>query len=129
MRTMLRPSTHRFGSWLALAVFALNAFWPLVSLANPGGSKAWMAVCTTAGMQQIAATADETPTDGSAHHVQMPQCPLCAVAGMLEMSPPPVFVLFTVQTRQVFEPVFIALPATSPVAYAPAQPRAPPFSS
>ncbi len=126
---MSRRSTHLFSSWLAIAVFALNAFWPLVSLANPGGSKAWMEVCTPAGMQQIAVAADETPADGDTHPIQMPQCPLCGAAGMLEMAGPLAVVLFTVQPRQVFEPVLVVLPAASPVAHAPAQPRAPPFSS
>ena len=88
-----------------------------------------MEICTSAGMQQIAVAADEAPTDGNTHRIQMPQCPLCGVAGMLEMAGPPAVVLFTVQTRQNFEPVLVALPAASPVAYAPAQPRAPPFSS
>jgi len=129
IRPMFRPSrTRRFGSWLALAVFALNALWPLLSLANPGGSQAWMEICTPTGMQKVTAN-EGTPAEDGRAGMHVPQCPLCVTGGGMEMAGAPPVTVSAIVVTPVSRLSSVPLPAAKPVAYASAQPRAPPVSS
>ena len=121
-------NTRRFGSWLVLAVFVLNAFWPLVSLANPAGSLSWMEICTSGGMRVIA-SGDTTPVDGERSGMQMPQCPLCAGFGGLDHAVIPSVTPMAMAPAGEIRPGQVAHPALLIAAFARAQPRAPPVIS
>ncbi len=117
-----RSRTRRFSSWLALAVFALNAFWPLLSLANPANSQALMEICSSTGMKQA-------PSDDGHSGIQIPQCPLCVVGGSMSMATPPAVALLALAVTQEHRPFAATSPAARAAAFFPAQPRAPPALS
>ena len=117
-----RSRTRRFGSWLALAVFALNAFWPLLSLANPADSQARMEICSSAGMKQA-------PSNDGRSGIQIPQCPLCVVGNGMAMGMPPAIAPLALAVTQEPHPFASTSPAARAAAFFPAQPRAPPVLS
>lgn len=119
------PRTRRFGTWLALAVFALNALWPLVSLANPGGNQAWMEVCTQSG-KKFLPLGDKARGEDGGTGIKVPQCPLCLAGSGYDWVLPPAIAPLASAVVQDSRSSAYFLPATRPATYDPAQARAPP---
>src|SRR5487761_2753933 len=73
---LLKQSTRRFGSWLAILAMALNALWPLLAQAKPGDSGLLIEICTSTGMTWMAAGgAEQHPAQKNL----LPHCAFCSL--------------------------------------------------
>ena len=130
MNAMFRSTrTRRFSSWLALAVFALNAFWPLLANARPADVSWQMELCSSQGMKTIPGGPTSSPADGGAM-LLTPHCPLCFFGADRVFAP----------ASAPLHLVSAAAPASRPQhairsaesrgdVFSPAHPRAPPVLS
>ena len=126
MRAMSSSSpTRRFGSWLAIVVFALNALWPLMSLANPGVNQAWMEICTQSG-KKFLPLGDKAGDEDGGTGIKVPQCPLCSAGSSFDWVLPPATapLASTALLDARYSACFVS--PTRPAIYEPAHPRAPP---
>ena len=124
---LLKQSTRRFGSWLAILAMALNALWPLLAQAKPGDSGLLVEICTSTGMKWF-------PDDGGGQYPAqknlVPHCAFCSLgAGRAPLPSSPVIAPMQVSSIvAVIERRESAL-VLSQSFFPPALPRAPPVLS
>jgi len=82
-----KNSSSRLVSWLAIAVMALNALWPLLATARPAGVPSFMEICTSTGMQLVAGDPVAPSGDSDNKHLQE-HCPLCVLGTDRLLAPP-----------------------------------------
>ena len=82
-----KHSSSRLVCWLAIAVMALNALWPLLASARPAGAPSFTEICTATGMQLVAGDPVAPSGDSDSKHLQE-HCPLCALGADRLLAPP-----------------------------------------
>ena len=130
MNAMFRSTrTRRFSSWLALAVFALNAFWPLLANARPADVSWQMELCSSQGMKTIPGGPTSSPADGGAM-LLTPHCPLCFFGADRVFAPMAAPLQFVSTAAPASRPQYAVQSAESHGdIFSPAHPRAPPVLS
>lgn len=125
---MFRHQTvQRRVSWIAILAFALNAFWPLISLANPSSPAIMVEVCGAMGMQTM--PLDGVPAQDEDGAKKVPQCPLCSVFGGADSAPAPAAIAHALSAASVGPCFFQEQPSRLLAPFFPAQSRAPPVFS
>ena len=123
---------RRFTAWIAIAAMALNALWPLLANAQPGGTASPFEVCTAQGLKTIAADAGSVPDSSGqsgSEHLQ-PHCPLCSTGSDKYSAAPstPLVVISAVESGCI-TPAAVQSAESRSDFRSPAQPRAPPAVS
>lgn len=118
--------------WIAIAAMALNALWPLLANARPGGAPSPFEVCTAQGLRTIAADAGSVPDSSGQSgnkHLQ-PHCPLCSFGSDKVSAAPsaPLVVPSAMESGCVTQAVLQSAEPRSDL-HSPAHPRAPPALS
>ena len=94
---MARPGQRRSVGWIAICAVLLQVLVPLVNHTRAvERAPAWLEVCSTEGIKQIAAPApraDEAPATPAANDPT--HCFYCVTASTAHSAPPPVRVLVT----------------------------------
>lgn len=122
-----KPSSRRFGFWLALLAMALNTLWPLLAHAKPVGSGLAIEICTSTGMEWMAADANGKQP---AQKRLVPHCAFCSLgAGRAPLPSSPAILPMQVSTVVAVIARSEAAPVVSQSFFSPALPRAPPVLS
>ena len=124
---LLKQSTRRFGSWLAILAMALNALWPLLAQAKPGDSGLLIEICTATGMTWVAADGDgQQPAQKNL----LPHCAFCSLgAGRAPLPSSPAIAPMPVSSVVAVIERRESAPVVSQPFFSPALPRAPPVLS